>query len=217
MYKNGKYPTSCLQFFFPSNPLTFSKVNANLTEIGENQPQIITNETIRVNNGTFLLVTENGMTYKSILPLDYTNFGDISVDFAFSQNFTVSISFSKEFPGKHQVSERKLGMATLPVTINALNFDNWSISTSYAHAWFKRSSVAFYYITPNEFLRLQTIFGELPEFVSLTQFMGNGTYVLLGEPRTPTPFWQFYLGILMSAIWFLAIGIVVYFFITKFF
>lgn len=161
-----------LLFFFPSNPLTFSKVNANLTEIGENQPQIITNETIRVNNGTFLLVTENGMTYKSILPLDYTNFGDISVDFAFSQNFTVSISFSKEFPGNHQVSERKLGMDTLPVTINASNFDIWSISTSYAHTWFKRSSVAFYYITPNEFLRLQTIFGELPEFVSLTQFMG---------------------------------------------
>lgn len=209
-----------LSFFFqnPSLKTRISLPSSLFARADEDIPIIITNHTT-VNDGTYLLAAKDGSTTLTLTHFSNNaqDFYDISLSFSFKQNVSLLLSFSTAFQGKEHLNENGLEILSFPVTINSSKFENWTIKTVYYPPGILKRSVRFYYVTSHNFTQLSTGTGgfTVDEFVELNTYLGNGTYVLLGEPGTPA-FWQspwFIIGIglfTLQALVLLGVGYLIW-------
>jgi len=181
------------------------------------EPTIITSNFTEVRNGDYFLVARNELNVVYIFLSPEYSFGvpSIVLEFIYSKNVTFSVSFSMVFLGSEQINNSELVIAAVPITINSSEFSNWTVSTSIVSNRYQKDSVAFYYITSRDFIRLETIYSEYYErYDFFGEFQGNGTYVFLGIIKEPQPFWTtsfFYIGLGLFAVQLVVIALIVKF------
>ncbi|MFX0172925.1 MAG: hypothetical protein ACFE9L_13505 [Candidatus Hodarchaeota archaeon] len=197
------------------NPFGTPEIHNNMS----NQPIIISSNLTKITDGTYVLISNNNVTQSIIILPQYKyNYSDLTMIFSFKRNVTISVSFSLTFPGYDQILNTDLEIAALPITINSSEFEGWELHTSYRYNWYRKDSVVYYHVTSTKTMGLKMKYGSSSEFVSINEFVGNGTYVLLGEPQTPPPIWEspWFIVILGGVfVQILIIGLIGYFIIIK--
>ncbi|MHA2250291.1 MAG: hypothetical protein ACXAD7_08010 [Candidatus Kariarchaeaceae archaeon] len=174
---------------------------------GDNVPTPISRST-QISEGSYLLLADDDINNGDAITLSYSEDGksDLSISISYTIDVIASFSFSSSFKGSEKITEHELLIGTIPVTINSSGIDNWQITTAYDKTLIESDTAKFYYITENEFKELNTSYAgpSAKELVFLKEYVGNGTYTLLGKPRNQA---LIRLGFIMIAVFYVVITI----------